>query len=364
MTTTNQASLALVLLLGACTADTVADAPSVDDFDGKADDAATARSVTCHTMAGDPIKVVFTPNGGSFEVAAGTLFALTSQRPSLNATVEDGASDVPNEFVDFRPSGLDVIPPTGTPHFELALTAGAKALTYGDASTQVALTCTVSSSRLLAFLGIAPTSYLGVDGATSVGFDIDDTLLFSTPTFTRAFATGGTPKPDDAVFWTQANRCDPGCPAESLTLPDGTIKQLPASVPSGVKDRIRDQVAFHQARGAEVYAITARPDINGDALRTYIETELGIPSDHVFFEPDLDQPGNPAGKTDRMAQLGLDVFYGDSDSDITDAQKTPGAHVRGIRVLRSPKSSNRSGGRLAKYHPGYYGESILAGSYN
>jgi hypothetical protein len=37
--------------------------------------------------------------------------------------------------------------------------------------------------------------------------------------------------------------------------------------------------------------------------------------------------------------------------------------VRGIRVLRSPKSSYRSGGRLAKYHPGYYNETIVADSY-
>jgi acid phosphatase (class B) len=345
------------------------DSPSVDDFGGgKADDATVARSINCHTTdtAADLVKVLFTPTGDTFDIAAtsanGAVFALASQRPALNATIEDGTSDVPNEFVDFRPSGLDVIPPIGTPHFELTLATGGKTLTYGDASAQVKLTCTVSATKLLAYLGIAPVRDLDVDDATAVGFDIDDTLLFSTPTFSRAFATGGTPAPTDVVFWTQANRCDAGCPAETLTLPDGSTKQLPASVPSGVKTRIRDQVAFHQARGAEVYAITARPDIGGDALRAYIERELGIASDHVFFEPDLDQPGNPAGKTDRMKQLGLDVFYGDSDSDITDSRKTPG--VRAIRALRSPKSSNRSGGRLAKYHPGYYGEPILAGSYD
>jgi acid phosphatase class B len=368
---TNRASLALLVLLGACAAETIDDSPSIDDFDaGKTDDAARARSISCHTTdaAADLVKVRFTPNAGAFDIEAssakGAVFALASQRPSLNAAIEDGTSDVPNEFVDFRPSGLDVVPPIGTPHFELTLATGPKALTYGDASTQVQLTCQVSASKLLSYLGIAPVNDLDVGWAMSVGFDIDDTLLFSTPTFTRAFATGGTPAPGDAVFWTQANRCDPGCEAETLTLPDGTTKQLPASQPSGVKARIREQVAFHQACGAEVYAITARPDIAGDSLRAYIEQELGIPSDHVFFEPDLDQPGNPAGKTDRMAELGLDVFYGDSDSDITDSAKVQGAHVRGIRVLRSPKSSNRSNGRLAKYHPGYYGEPILAGSYD
>jgi acid phosphatase class B len=65
-----------------------------------------------------------------------------------------------------------------------------------------------------------------------------------------------------------------------------------------------------------------------------------------------------------MAALHLDAFYGDSDSDITDARKVQGNTVRGIRFLRSPRSSNRSSGRLAKYHPGYFGEPIIAGSYN
>jgi acid phosphatase class B len=57
------------------------------------------------------------------------------------------------------------------------------------------------------------------------------------------------------------------------------------------------------------------------------------------------------------------VFYGDSDSDITDAKKVQTKSIRPIRFLRSPKSSNRKEGRLNQYHPGYYGESIIADSY-
>ena len=37
--------------------------------------------------------------------------------------------------------------------------------------------------------------------------------------------------------------------------------------------------------------------------------------------------------------------------------------VRGVRFLRSPRSSNRKDGKLNKYHPGYYGETVLADSY-
>jgi acid phosphatase (class B) len=361
-------SVSILLTLSACAVDIGAtdDTPLVDDLVGsKADGTSGPAAIDCYTTdtANTLVKVRFTPSGDTFDIDA-VGFSLASQRPSLNVYPEDGASDVPNEFVDFRPSGLDAIPAVALPKLELPLADGPKALVYADASTQIQLECTVSGPNLLAFLGIAPVSDLDLSAATAIGFDIDDTLLFSTPTFNRAFATGGTPSPTDTVFWTAANGCDGGCDAETLTLADGTTKQLPANDPSGVKAKARELVDYHRALGQEVYAITARPDINGDPLRAYLETELGFPADHVFFEPDIDQPGNPAGKTDRMAALGIDVFYGDSDSDITDARKVQGTTIQGIRFLRSPKSSYRSGGRLAKYHPGYYGEPIIADSYD
>jgi acid phosphatase (class B) len=336
------------------------DAPLIDDSTGKADDG-QPRSMNCYTTqpAGTLVKVTFTPNGNAFDVDASaddtTMFSVASQRPSLNAYVEDGTSDVPNEFVDFRQSGLDALPPIGMPQLELPLATGPKALRYADPSTMVQLECTVSAPKLLDFLGITPVESVNLSWASAVGFDIDDTLLFSTPAFGRGFATGGTPAPTDVTFWTATNGCDAGCPAETITLPDGTTKDLPANDASTVKAKALELVSYHQSLGQQVYAITARPDTNGDPLRAYLHAQFGIDSDHVFFEPN--------GKTDRMAMLALDAFYGDADTDITDSAKVPGRTVLGIRSLRSPKSSYRSGGRLAKYHPGYYGEPILADSY-
>jgi len=365
--------LCFLFLLGACAVDagTEGDDPTIDDLeDGKTDAAPIARMFYCHTtdVAASLVKVRLVPNDSTFDVeassAAGPLFSLQSLRPSVNVQIDDGASTTPNEFVDFRASGLETVPAIGTPRLEVSLATGTKPLVFADAASQVQLDCRVSGSKLLAYLGIAPIGYQPVPSARSVGFDIDDTLLFSTPSFTRAFVTGGTPAPTDTLFWTHANRCDAGCAAETITLANGTTKQLPANTPSSVKARVLELVEYHRAHGAEVYAITARPDVEGNALRAYVEAELGIAADHLFFEPDIDQPGNPAGKTDRMQQLSLDVFYGDSDSDITDARKVQGATVKGIRVLRSPKSSNRKDGRLNKYHPGYYGEPIIARSYD
>src|SRR5207248_4277542 len=120
---------------------------------------------------------------------------------------------------------------------------------------QVMLTCSVDGYDLESFLGIAPVSVddLDLTSATAIGFDIDDTLLFSTPTFTRGFATGGTPAPGDTTFWTAVNGCDPGCDAQTITLADGTTKSLPANDPSTAKAKAQEIVAYHQPLGQRVY---------------------------------------------------------------------------------------------------------------
>lgn len=301
---------------------------------------------------------------------SGALFEASGKVPALNARIEDGTSHVVQELVDFNDAGLESIPVDGPMTLEIDLVRSTSVL-FKDVSRSVELACSFDRQELLGFLGLELVSLdawkARIGEAKSVGFDIDDTLAFTTSAFVRGFATGGSPVPQDGVFWNVVNGCDPGCPAETITLPDGTTKDLPAASASTAKAKARELIAFHKARGARVYAITARPDVNGDPLRGYVERELGIARDDVFFEPDMDLPGNPKGKTDRIESLGIDVFYGDSDSDITDARhafddgnvKT----VAAVRFLRSPKSSNRKAGRLAKYHPGYFGEPVLEDTY-
>src|SRR5438094_9320992 len=114
MMMTKQAALSLVVLFGACATDpTNDDTPLVDDGGGKADGYAGPRAINCYTTApaGTLVKLTLTPNGDTFDISAasksGPAFSLTSQRPSLNVTVENGTSDVPHEFVDFRPRSLE-----------------------------------------------------------------------------------------------------------------------------------------------------------------------------------------------------------------------------------------------------------------
>lgn len=322
----------------------------------------------------ESVALLVTARGNAFDVSAATsnarIFDRTTLRPSLNVRIADEENDVINEFVDFNESGLEVIPVDGKNKLEFDLTPGATFVHYADAEKALMLNCSINTKNLLAFLDITPQSEIDIEGVKAVAFDIDDTLMFTSPAFTRGFATGGLPKPNDVLFWTHTNGCDPGCQESTITLSDGSQRVLPKNVPSTPKAKALELIRYHKSLGHKVYAITARPDINGNPLRDYLESQMGIAREDVFFEPDLEQPGNPSGKTDRIESLDLDVFYGDSDSDITDAEKafTDGSGkktklVRPIRFLRSPKSSNRKAAELNKYHPGYFGEPILADSY-
>ncbi|MGM0381544.1 MAG: HAD family acid phosphatase, partial [bacterium] len=139
-----------------------------------------------------------------------------------------------------------------------------------------------------------------------VGFDIDDTLLFSTPSFDEGYEADVEPFSDE--FWAVVNEHD----AEVSCL----------------KPKVYKMVQNYQKRGAEVFAITARQPKNGKHLKKFIEKSFGIPAENVFFEPD--------SKTERIKSLELDVYFGDSDSDITDGRK---AGITAVRIQRSDKSN-------------------------
>jgi acid phosphatase (class B) len=158
-----------------------------------------------------------------------------------------------------------------------------------------------------------------------VGFDVDDTLLFSSPGFDRAKARKDV-KPYSWLFWRIVNESD----AELST----------------VKKKTREILEKHKAEGAEIFVVTARHPHGGEELMRYLYRELGVPPTHVFFET--------KGKAERLEELGIEIFYGDSDSDITAAKE---AGAKGIRILRSPKSSYKG-----KYNPGKFGEEIIEGS--
>ncbi|MFH1352252.1 MAG: HAD family acid phosphatase [bacterium] len=156
-----------------------------------------------------------------------------------------------------------------------------------------------------------------------VGFDIDDALLFSSPAFDRGYAGA---EPYTAEFWKIINSSD-----EEVSV---------------IKEKCYEILKAHQDKGHKVYLITSRNSDGGDALKKYLSGKMSIPEENIFFEPH--------GKTARIKELGIDAFYGDSDSDIRYAEE---AEAIPIRILRSPKSSYKG-----SCNPGCFNEFIVPDS--
>ncbi len=151
----------------------------------------------------------------------------------------------------------------------------------------------------------------------TVGFDYDSTLSFSTPNFKAE----RTEDPADRLAWDLIN---------------GRLLSLEK------RKHIAWLVSLSKLLGYTPIVITARNEVNGDLFRTHVQRTYGVKSEDVYM-------------TKEKAQVLKDrhtiVFFGDSDGDITEAQK---AGVTGIRVKRSEDDEYKE-----HYHPGQYGEFIL-----
>lgn len=175
--------------------------------------------------------------------------------------------------------------------------------------------------RLMALLCVWGLIFSGVTiGKLGVAFDYDDTLVFSTPAYAKAFA--GTPRPLGPQFWSIVNQ------AYDLEKP----KALPWALAWAFK-----------LCGFRVSILAARPDTDGEGLRK--EWRHLVPRSRFHFV------GEAGGKR-RFLEDGSNVlFFGDSDLDVAEGRK---AKVFTVRVKRSPKSSYKE-----DYHPGTMREFVL-----
>lgn len=174
--------------------------------------------------------------------------------------------------------------------------------------------------RLMGVLALIAVCLLATPSlAENVGFDLDDTLVYSTPAFAQGFAVSsfGTTE-----FWQEVNTSDEGN--------------------STVKTSVKAILDSHIADGDTVYVITARKDVNGDCVRDWVSRTFGIPASNVFFS---------SRKATLLRRLDIVVFYGDSDSDIEAALD---AGILGVRIERSVHSSYQK-----NYSPGKYNEPVL-----
>jgi len=171
------------------------------------------------------------------------------------------------------------------------------------------ITVAILSLWLGSFVIIRMTGY-------RIGFDLDDTLSCSSPSFDTARAAGlkhGTPE-----YWQRVNN---------------TFEMDPD------KKAVIAAAMLFKVTGFYVDIIIARNGTGGEALME----EWDWLSDRFYFERE---------KSRILAADKYLLYFGDSDSDIEHAQE---AGITGIRVLRGDCSSRKS----YKYNPGSFGEPVM-----
>jgi len=166
------------------------------------------------------------------------------------------------------------------------------------------------------------------------GFDVDDTVLFSSPGYyygaTNRDGPDGTnvfgAKPfSGQAFWDALNnRLD----AFSLPLETG-----------------RELIEMHKRRGDVILFITARRGSTGETLTGRLNRVFGLLNAYpVIFT-------GGASKAPFMRAKDVFIYYGDADGDMKSAAEA------GVRAVRVPRPAISTDSRPT--HPGAFGEEIL-----
>lgn len=183
----------------------------------------------------------------------------------------------------------------------------------------------------------------------NVVFDVDDTVLFTSPGFqwgtrtygARIVSAGVSVREEDLAsederrqyreFWTRMNN----------DLDQYSVKKWIAS----------ELISLHKARGDRIYFVTKRIFTGSERLSETLRREFGLPADSpaVIFT-------SRQAKTAAFRSIKAQLSYGDSDGDIRDSIQ---AGARPVRVLRSPASVNHE-----PAHNGAFGEEVLLHSEN
>ena len=165
------------------------------------------------------------------------------------------------------------------------------------------------------------------NGILNVGFDIDDTVLFSRDVFLNL--------PED-----KRNPTDWGW----INSHDEDYSQLMTPTV--------DLIHFFHENGHNIFFITARSKPKGKNLANFLTDKLMFPVEvnkNLFFSPRETIKGMRYTTKQRiMKRLRLDLFYGDADTDMIAALK---AGVHPVRVVRHKAS-------IVSYGPNYFGNTI------
>ena len=179
----------------------------------------------------------------------------------------------------------------------------------------------------------------------TVSFDIDDTVLASSPCFfygANHFNKDGVKYTRNQAYWDfiDKNACD------EYSLPKLSSKEI---------------IKMHLERGDKVIFITGRTaskDYSADKLDStskVLQKEFGILNmQPISYRTPETKAANKYDKTYYIKKYGVSLHYGDSDDDILAARE---AGIRGIRVERATTSTNTSGALN-----GGFGEEVVKNS--
>lgn len=169
----------------------------------------------------------------------------------------------------------------------------------------------------------------------AVGFDIDDTVLFSSPGFyhgQQVFSPNGYSYLSNQKFWDKIN-----CEWEEFSMPKEIAKQL---------------ISIHQEHGDDIYFITGRTSSSCEITTKYIKDTFHVKNMHpVIFAGSSREIYT---KVAPIKEHNIQVYYGDSDGDIISARE---GGAEGIRVIRAANSSYKPAPKN-----GIYGERVVANS--
>ena len=170
-----------------------------------------------------------------------------------------------------------------------------------------------------------------------VGFDIDDTVLFSSPGFWRGkktFSPDSEAYLKNPAFWQQMNNG-----WDEFSIP---------------KESARALIAIHLKRGDQIWFITGRSQTKTESVTKTLQDAFMIPAANMNPVVFTGEQSRQNSKVATLEQKQIKIYYGDADSDITAARD---AGARGIRVLRASNST---------YKPlpqaGAFGEEVVVNS--
>ena len=171
----------------------------------------------------------------------------------------------------------------------------------------------------------------------NVSFDIDDTVLFSSPCFyygQQKYSPGKHDYLKNQDFWNEVNA---GC--DQYSIP----KQIAV-----------DLINMHQARGDQIYFITGRTAGDKDGVTPVLQKAFNIKDMHPVEFMGGRELSTKYNKTPGIIKHKVSIHYGDSDDDILAAKE---AGIRGIRLMRAANSTYQPMPTL-----GGYDEEVLINS--